>query len=116
MVGAVQQFFQTGYLPREINQALITLLPKSENACTMKEFRLIACCSVFYKIISKVLANRIRKVLDAIIGGSQSAFVQGRLIFDNIVLNHELVKGYQRKHISPRCMEMYGESRHSKSL
>lgn len=43
-------------------------------------------------------------VLDTIISESQPAFVLGRLIFDNIILSHDLIKGYNRKHISPRCM------------
>lgn len=70
----------------------------------MKEFRHIACCTVLYKIISKILANRMKKVLDTIISESQFAFVQGRLIFDNIILSHELIKEYSRKQVSPRCM------------
>lgn len=94
---AVQQFFVTGYLPRELNVALLTLLPKRENATSMREFRPIACCTVLYKVISKVLANRLKGVLDTIICGSQSAFVPGRLIFDNIIISHG-------KQVSPRCM------------
>lgn len=101
---AIQQFFITGYLPRELNVALLTLLPKCENAATMKEFRPIACCTVLYKIISKILANRLKEVLDSIICGSQFAFVLARLIFDNIIISHELIKGYNRKQLSPRCM------------
>lgn len=83
--------------------ALITLLPKCENASSVKDFRHIACCSVLYKIISKVLANRMKKVLTTIISENQSAFVPGRVIFDNILLSHELIKGYGMAHISPRC-------------
>lgn len=104
IVEAVQQFFEDNYLPAEMNVALITLLPKCENADKVSNFRPIACCYVVYKIISKILANRMKGVLDSIIGKAQSAFVPGRLIFDNILLSHELIKGYQRKNISPRCM------------
>lgn len=49
VVQAFQQFFQTGNLPKEMNLALITLLPKCDNASTMKEFRPIVCCTVLYK-------------------------------------------------------------------
>lgn len=104
VVAAVQQFFVDGYLPTELNVALVTLLPKCDNADRIKNFRPISCCSVLYKIISKILANRLKEVLGSIIGKAQSAFVPGRLIFDNILLSHELIKGYQRKNISPRCM------------
>lgn len=103
LIEGVEQFFQTGFLPHELNMALITLIPKCENATAVKDFRPIACCTVIYKVISKVLANRLQTVLDSIIFESQSAFVTSRVIFDNILLSHELIKGYQRKHISPRC-------------
>lgn len=104
VVQAIQQFFQTGTLPREVNVALITLIPKCANASTVKEFWHIACCIVLYKIISKILANRMKRVLTTVVSDSQSAFVPGRLIFDNIILSHELIKGYRQKQVSPRCM------------
>lgn len=65
---AVQQFFQTGEIPTEINMALITLIPKFPNASSVKEFCPIACCSVLYKIISKIIAYRMKRVLDTVIG------------------------------------------------
>lgn len=104
VVRAVCQFFHTGHMPSELNVALITLLPKTENAVSAKDFRPIACCTILYKIVSKILANRLKEVLDTVISANQSAFVKGRLILDNIILSHEIVKGYNRKNISPRCV------------
>ena len=57
-----------------------------------------------YKIIAKVLTNRLHGLIQSIICDSQAGFIPGRNISDNIVLAHELVKAYTRKHISPRSM------------
>lgn len=84
--------------------ALITLLPKCPNASRVREYCPIACCTVLYKIISKILSNRMKQVLHTVISDTQSAFIPGRMIFDNVILSHELVKGYTKKNISPRCM------------
>lgn len=70
----------------------------------MKEDKLIACCSVLYKIISKVLAKRLQDVMATIICDGQARFISGRKISDNIILVHELVKAYTRKNVSPRSM------------
>lgn len=70
IVEAVRQFFDTGMLPKELNVALITLIPKHEYVVSVKDFRPIAYCTVLYKIVSKILANRLKRVLDTIINGS----------------------------------------------
>lgn len=101
---AVLQFFETTEIYRAINCTVITLIPKIKNPSYVKEFRPISCCTILYKVISNILTTRMQEVMDAIIDNSQSAFVPGRLIMDNIVMSHELVKAYGRKGISPRCM------------
>ncbi|PKI47718.1 hypothetical protein CRG98_031851 [Punica granatum] len=100
---AARYFFQMGKMNREANSTINTLVPKKVEADRMKDFLPISCCNTFYKCITKVLANRIKGKLPSTISKSQSAFIRGRRIADNILLAHELVKGYNRASVSPRC-------------
>ncbi|XP_070029929.1 uncharacterized protein [Nicotiana sylvestris] len=88
---------------RAINCTIITLVPKTSSPKTIKEFRPIAYCTVLYKIISKFPAARLQAVIPIVINEAKDGFIPGRRIADNIILAHELVKAYSRKHISPRC-------------
>lgn len=101
---AVKEFFINGRLLRQINHTILALIPKTTHASEVGDFRPIACCNVLYKLISKVLASRLAGVLDSLVDKSQSAFVSGRLISDNIQLVAALVMHYQRKRTAPKCM------------
>ncbi|CAN1159647.1 LINE-1 retrotransposable element ORF2 protein [Linum perenne] len=101
---AVQNFFDKGDLPHQVNATTLTLIPKVLNADEFKNFRPISCCNVLYKCITKLIATRIGRILPQIISPSQSAFIKGRLISDNILLAHELVSSYHKKQVSPRCV------------
>lgn len=77
-------------MPTDLNFTHVALIPKVKKPEDMKDLRPISLCNVSYKLISKVLANRLKKILPLIIKENQSAFVPGRLITDNILLSSEV--------------------------
>ena len=74
---------------KSINHTFITLIPKVNNLEKVSNFRPISFCNVIYKIISKLIANRLKPVLNSIISETQSAFIANRLITDNILITFE---------------------------
>lgn len=100
----IHEFFTHKRSYAAVNCTLVTLIPKTNTTSSVKDMRPISCCTTLYKMISKILTNRLSVVINTVIHDSQSAFLSGKVIHDNILLAQELVKGYGRKHISPRCM------------
>ncbi|CAL1356047.1 unnamed protein product [Linum trigynum] len=103
ITSGILQFFSIGKLPSSINSTAVSLIPKVASACRLKEFRPISCVNIIYKIIAKLLANRLKKVLATVVSGNQSAFIEGRRIVDNILMAQELVSGYHKITLSSRC-------------
>ncbi|XP_074315440.1 uncharacterized protein LOC141651639 [Silene latifolia] len=103
-IQAVQSFFKTGKLAKQANVTVLTLIPKKDVVTSVKDFRPIACCTVLYKTISKVLVARLKPLLQKLIGPEQGAFVDKRNIFENIMLSQALIKGYNNGTCSPRTM------------
>ncbi|XP_021765923.1 uncharacterized protein LOC110730426 [Chenopodium quinoa] len=101
---SVIDFFTKGTLPKQWNCTTITLVPKIPNASHVKDFRPIPCCTMVYKLISKVITARLATIIGEIIDDAQTGFILGKHIGDNILLATELIKGYDHKFISPRCM------------
>jgi hypothetical protein len=86
---AVLAFLNEGRMDMGINSTNIVLIPKVDSPSKPSEYRPISLCNVFYKLISKVLANRLKPILPHIVSPEQSAFVSGRLISDNILVAFE---------------------------
>ena len=74
---------------KSINHTFITLIPKVNNPEKVIDFRHISLCNVIYMIVSKVIANHLKPMLDSIISETQSAFIANRLIIDNILIAFE---------------------------
>ena len=89
VVSVVLEFLNTSYLLPDLNHTYIVLIPKIKNPVKVSDYRPISLCNVIYKIIAKVLANRLKQVLPHIISPTQSAFVLGRLITDNVLVAYE---------------------------
>ena len=79
-----------------LNKVYIVLLPKIPRAESIGDFRPIALSNSIYLIIAKVLANRLREVLDSLICPLQSAFIPGRQMIDSIVMAEEIVAAWRR--------------------
>ena len=80
------------------NSSFLALIPKEKGAQNFSKFRLISLCNTGYKIITKVMANRIKKILPRIILENQGGFIQGRQIQYNIILVQEAIhSSCQRK-------------------
>ena len=76
--------------PRLLNATHILLIPKIPNPESVSQFRLISLCNYSYKILAKVLENRLKSLLPQLISPMQNAFVGGHQIQDNIRIAHEL--------------------------
>lgn len=101
---AIQDYFNTAIMHKKVNIATITLIPKVYNATSIVDFRPITCCTIIYKTIAKSLTNRLQKVIASVMSETQSGFIPGRTIADNILLASELMRGYNTRFNSSKCM------------
>ena len=82
-------FHRHSMFERYLNASFLTLICKKCNAVSIKDFRPISLVGSVYKLLSKVLANKLRAVLDNLISKSQNSFVGGRQILDSVFIANE---------------------------
>ena len=75
----------------------MVLIPKNCNVEDLKDLRPISLVGDLYKILTKVLANRLKKVMGNIISQSQNAFVEGRQILDAVLIANEAINSTLRR-------------------
>ncbi|KAL0438744.1 UNVERIFIED_CONTAM: putative mitochondrial protein [Sesamum latifolium] len=77
-------------LYRKMNHTHVILIPKCESPKTVAQLRPISLCNVIVRIASKCIANRLKFLMDHIVSPTQSAFIPGRLITDNVLVAFEV--------------------------
>ena len=106
IVEALALFHVTGSIPRGCNASFVALVPKVRDPVKLEQYRPISLVGALYKIISKVLAGRIKKVLPLIIDESQSAFLKERGILDNVLMANEVVEDLKRGGRTGLCLKV----------
>jgi len=91
------EFHRNGKLTKGVNSTFIALIPKLDSPQRLTDFRPISLVGCMYKVLAKVLANRLRSVLGFVVSDAQSAFVRGKQILDGILIANEIVDEAKRK-------------------
>lgn len=94
----MKHFFSFGHMPKRAKATAIALIPKGTHSTSISDYRPISLCNVFYKIVAKIIANRLKLILPFIIHESQAGFIANRCSTDNIILATELLKTFKGPH------------------
>ncbi|GJR80795.1 RNA-directed DNA polymerase, eukaryota [Tanacetum coccineum] len=94
---AIQWFFDHSNFPRGCNSSFIALIPKVPDAKFVSDFRPISLIGSMYKVITKILANRLSSVISDLVSDVQTAFVFNRKILDGPFIINELLSWCKRK-------------------
>ncbi|PNX81845.1 cysteine-rich receptor-like protein kinase [Trifolium pratense] len=98
----LNEFHQNAVLPKAITASFLALIPKKDHPQYLSDYRPICLIGVLYKILSKVLAGRLKNVMGKLISKCQSAFLPGRQILDGVVVLNEIIDLAKRR--KDRCL------------
>ena len=91
---AIQNFFRSGKILKEVNHSLLVLIPKNNCSSSVNHYRPKSLCNTVYKAISKIMVSKLRPLLERLVSPCQSAFVPGRWIAKNQLIVHELLHSF----------------------
>ncbi|KAK2665874.1 hypothetical protein Ddye_004448 [Dipteronia dyeriana] len=110
----IHEFHKDGSVVKDLNCTFIALIPKVSKHQQIKDFRPISLVGSMYKVLAKVLAKRLKKVMDSVISPTQMAFVKGCQIVDSSVIVEEVIHSWKKDKVREGVVEDYGCWRESK--
>ena len=99
VIRAVRNFFILGKMIKEFNYSYIVLIPKILNPSSINHYRSISLCNTIYKVISKLLVDRLRVVIPNLVSPAQSAFIQDRWITENQLIIQEILHSFKKRKV-----------------
>ena len=93
----INEFFERGRFVRSLNSTFLVLIPKYKGVEDLKDFRPICLVGSLYKLLAKVLANRLNKVMNNLVNKAQNAFVEGKKILDAFLAANEIIGSIVKK-------------------
>ena len=95
----VREAFTSQKVSKYLNQTLIALIPKQLGPETVSHYKPISLCNTVYKVIFKIIVQRLRPLLPSLISPMQTAFLEGRRAIDNVVIAQELIYSLKEKRV-----------------
>jgi hypothetical protein len=98
----MDEFHEKASLPKAFSSYFIALIPKISNPHSLGDFRPISLLGSIYKLVAKVLTNRLCLVMDSLTSKNQSAFIKGRLLVDGVLVINEVVDWVKK--VKRKCL------------
>ena len=91
VMGFFRDFHEHERFVRSLNSTFLVLVPKKGDVEDLRDYKPINLVGRLYKLLAKVLANRLKQVVGKVVSSSQNAFVEGRQILDAVLIANEAV-------------------------
>jgi hypothetical protein len=99
LLEAIEDSRIRGLVNKQLNNTFIVLIPKQNHPRQFSDYRPISLCNLSYKIITKIIANRIRPLLSRALAEEQLGFLKGRQILDAIGTAQECLHSIKTKNL-----------------
>ena len=99
-MGFLKEFHEHGRFFRSLNSTFLVLILKKAGVEDLRDFRPISLVGGLYKLLAKVLANRLKKVVGKVVSSAQKAFVEGRQILDAALIANEAIDSLLKRNES----------------